>query len=59
MAHYIKPVLVEVYRTPDDPTEHKKTTNYQTWRDTVAEMMVEARHSVKYANFFPNDKGWG
>jgi autoinducer 2-degrading protein len=51
-------VLVEVYRTPDDPARHKKTTHYQTWRDTVAEMMAEPRSSVKYDNVFPDDEGW-
>jgi quinol monooxygenase YgiN len=52
-------VLVEVYRTPDDPALHKGTAHYQTWRDTVAEMMAEPRSSVKYANAFPDDEGWG
>jgi autoinducer 2-degrading protein len=46
-------VLVEVYRTPDDPARHKETAHYQTWRDTVVEMMAEPRSSVKYANVFP------
>jgi autoinducer 2-degrading protein len=52
-------VLVEVYRTPEDPAKHKETTHYQKWRDTVAEMMAEPRHSVKYADVFPDDPGWG
>ncbi len=52
-------VLVEVYRTPDDPAKHKETAHYQKWRDTVAEMMAEPRHSVKYDNVSPNDEGWG
>ena len=52
-------VLVEVYRTPEDPARHKETAHYQKWRDTVAEMMAEPRHSVKYANAFPDDVGWG
>jgi quinol monooxygenase YgiN len=52
-------VLVEVYRTSQDPAEHKKTAHYQIWRDTVAEMMAEPRSSVKYANVFPEDGGWG
>ena len=52
-------VLVEVYRTPDDPARHKETAHYQTWRDTVADMMAEPRHSVKYANVFPDEAGWG
>ena len=51
-------VLIEVYRTPDDPAEHKKTAHYQTWRDTVAGMMAEPRSSVKYDNIFPDDGGW-
>jgi autoinducer 2-degrading protein len=52
-------VLVEVYRTPDDPAEHKKTTHYAKWRDTVADMMAEQRSSVKYDNVSPGDEGWG
>jgi quinol monooxygenase YgiN len=52
-------VLVEVYRTPEDPARHKETAHYQTWRDTVAEMMAEPRSSIKYANVFPDDAGWG
>jgi quinol monooxygenase YgiN len=52
-------VLVEVYRTAGDPAEHKKTAHYQTWRDTVAEMMAEPRSSVKFDNIFPDDEGWG
>lgn len=52
-------VLVEVYRTPDDPARHKETAHYQKWRDTVEEMMAEPRTSVKYANVFPDDAGWG
>jgi quinol monooxygenase YgiN len=52
-------VLVEVYRTPDDPARHKETDHYKIWRDTVAEMMVEPRSSLKYENVFPDDEGWG
>ena len=52
-------VLVEVYRTPEDPAKHKETAHYQTWRDTVADMMAEPRSSAKYANRFPDDNGWG
>jgi len=52
-------VLVEVYRTPEDPARHKETRHYEVWRGTVAGMMPEARTSVKYANVFPEDAGWG
>ncbi len=51
-------VLVEVYRTPDDPARHKETAHYQRWRDTVAGMMAEPRTSIKYANQFPDEGGW-
>jgi autoinducer 2-degrading protein len=52
-------VLVEVYRTADDPAKHKETKHYQKWRDTVADMMAEPRSSIKYANVYPDDKDWG
>ena len=51
-------VLVEVYRTADDPARHKETAHYQTWRDRVADMMAEPRSSVKFSNMFPPDAGW-
>jgi quinol monooxygenase YgiN len=52
-------LLVEVYRQPEDAIRHKDTAHYQVWRDTVADMMTEPRSSVKYANIFPDDAGWG
>jgi quinol monooxygenase YgiN len=51
-------VLVEVYRTPDDPAKHKETAHYQKWRDAVADMMAEPRSSIKYTNIFPDEEGW-
>ena len=51
-------VLVEVYRTSEDPGRHKETAHYQKWRDTVAPMMAGPRTSVKYTNVFPDEKGW-
>ncbi|HDQ44468.1 MAG TPA: antibiotic biosynthesis monooxygenase [bacterium] len=52
-------VLVEVYRTPEDPARHKETPHYKKWRDAVEDMMAEPRRSVKYTNVFPEDLGWG
>ena len=51
-------VLVEVYRTSDDPARHKETAHYRKWRDTVADMMAEPRSAVKYTNIFPDEQGW-
>jgi autoinducer 2-degrading protein len=52
-------VLVEVYRTPEDPARHKETAHYKAWRDAVADMMAEPRTSAKYSNVFPDEQGWG
>ena len=52
-------VLVEVYRTAADPARHKETAHYQKWRDTVESMMAKPRSSVKYANVYPDEDGWG
>ncbi|MCY1720256.1 antibiotic biosynthesis monooxygenase [Prolixibacteraceae bacterium Z1-6] len=51
-------VLVEVYRTAEDPALHKETTHYQKWRDTVADMMAEPRSAIKFFNVLPNEEGW-
>ena len=51
-------VLVEVYRTDDDPARHKETAHYATWRDAVASMMAEPRRSVKYREVFPELQLW-
>jgi (4S)-4-hydroxy-5-phosphonooxypentane-2,3-dione isomerase len=50
-------LLVEVYRTEQDPARHKETEHYRIWRDAVEPMMAEPRNSVKYANVFPPDQG--
>ncbi|MCC6190817.1 MAG: antibiotic biosynthesis monooxygenase [Anaerolineales bacterium] len=51
-------VLMEVYRTAEAPAAHKEMAHYQAWRDAVADMMAEARASVKYGNVFPAEAGW-
>ena len=52
-------LLVEIYRTPEDPGRHKETDHYKKWRDTVADMMAEPRSAIKYDNLFPDDNGLG
>jgi len=51
-------VLVEIYRTDDDPARHKETAHYAVWRDTVASMMAEPRRSLKYREVFPELQLW-
>lgn len=51
-------VLVEVYRTLEDPARHKETAHYAAWRDRVADMMAEPRSAMKYRNLYPDELGW-
>ncbi len=51
-------VLVEVYRTKDDPASHKETEHYQKWKASVADMMAAPRTKKIYTNIFPDEKGW-
>jgi quinol monooxygenase YgiN len=51
-------VLVEVYRTAEDPARHKATTHYAAWRDAVEPMMSEPRRGVKHRALFPKPSDW-
>jgi (4S)-4-hydroxy-5-phosphonooxypentane-2,3-dione isomerase len=51
-------VFVEVYRDANAAAAHKETEHYPVWRDAVAPMMAEPRHSVKFDNIFPDDGSW-
>jgi autoinducer 2-degrading protein len=51
-------ILLEVYRTAEAPARHRETAHYQTWRDTVADMMAEPRARVECSNVVPGDEGW-
>jgi (4S)-4-hydroxy-5-phosphonooxypentane-2,3-dione isomerase len=51
-------ILVEAYRDEAATKAHKETGHYAKWRDTVASMMSAPRSSVKFANLFPEDRGW-
>ncbi len=51
-------VLMEIYRTAEDPARHKETAHYAAWRDAVESMMAEPRRSVKYRARFPEPVGW-
>jgi quinol monooxygenase YgiN len=51
-------VLVEVYKNAEAPVQHKQTSHYQIWRDTVADMMTEPRQSQKYDSLYPDEERW-
>ena len=51
-------VLLEIYRTPEDPARHKETAHYAAWRDAVEPMMAEPRRSLKFRPLFPEAALW-
>lgn len=48
-------VLLEIYRTDDDPARHKETAHYATWKSAVEPWMASPRRSVKYRAVSPID----
>jgi len=40
--------LVEIYHSAEDQLKHRETAHYQTWRDSVSEMMAEPRQGIRY-----------
>lgn len=52
-------VLLEVYRTPQDPPNHRQTAHYNAWKAAVEPMMAEPRARILYDAVFPDDAGWG
>jgi autoinducer 2-degrading protein len=45
--------LVEIYKTQDDPARHRQTAHYISWRDSVANMMIEPRTRTENTLIFP------
>ncbi len=45
--------LYEVYRDESGMDDHKTTSHYQKWRETVEEMMAKPREGIKHNNLFP------
>ena len=52
-------VLVEVYRSEQDPPKHRETAHYKAWKAAADAMMAEPRSKTIYTNCFPADAGWG
>ena len=50
--------LLEVYRSQAAPAAHRETAHYQTWRETVKDMMAADRTRTEYVNCFPTDEAW-
>ena len=51
-------VLVEVYRTSEDPARHKETAHYNKWREVAEPMLAGPRTRTIFTNLFPADEDW-
>ena len=51
-------LLIEIYRTAEDPARHKETAHYKRWRETVEPMMAEPRRSTRYVALVPDAAQW-
>jgi autoinducer 2-degrading protein len=51
-------VLVEVYHSDKAQSDHKETSHYLHWRDTVAAWMAEPRQGIKFEGIYPDDANW-
>ena len=49
--------LYEVYHDESGMDDHKTTSHYQKWRETVEEMMAKPREGIKHKNLFPENEG--
>ena len=51
-------VLVEIYRTEEDPARHKATSHYARFKDAAEVMMAEPRQGIRFVGLFPDTPGW-
>jgi (4S)-4-hydroxy-5-phosphonooxypentane-2,3-dione isomerase len=49
-------MLYEVFESEAAVADHKNTSHYQTWRDTVAGFMAEPRQGIQYKIIEPSDR---
>jgi len=45
--------LYEVYQNVSGMDDHKTTSHYQQWRETVEKMMAKPREGIKHKSLFP------
>jgi len=48
-------MLYEAYESEEAAANHKTTSHYLKWRDTVEPLMAEPRKGVRYTVIEPND----
>ncbi len=51
-------MLYEAYESEEAAADHKNTSHYQKWRDTVKDFMAEPRYGIKYNIISPDREKW-
>ena len=51
----LKFMFYEVYTSPEAVTDHKKTSHYLKWRETVSDWMAKPREGVSHTVICPTD----
>ena len=49
-------LIYEVFESEEAIADHKNTSHYQMWSDTVAEYMAEPRKGIRYNVIEPSDR---
>jgi (4S)-4-hydroxy-5-phosphonooxypentane-2,3-dione isomerase len=49
-------MIYEVYESEKDVADHKNSSHYLIWRDTVADFMEEPRKGIRYNIVEPSDR---
>ncbi len=47
-------LLYEAYQTKEAAAAHKKTDHYNTWKESVSDMMAKPRQGVAHHILYPN-----
>ncbi|MCX8124716.1 MAG: antibiotic biosynthesis monooxygenase [Spirochaetes bacterium] len=52
-------ILYEAYKSPEAAAQHKNTSHYAVWKDTVAPWMAKPRQGITYTVIAPaEEKLW-
>lgn len=49
-------MIYEAYESEKAVSDHKNSSHYEVWRDTVADYMAEPRKGVRYNIIEPSDR---
>jgi quinol monooxygenase YgiN len=51
-------VIIEAFKDEAAVEAHRETPHYQRWKESVPDMLAEARHAIKANSVDPSDRDW-